>query len=210
MTTNTFIPFAIESNVLQFGDFTLKSGRHSPYFFNAGLFSSAAQLKKLGEFYAQTIVDKKIEFDVLFGPAYKGIPIASATAVALASLGIDCEVCFDRKEVKDHGEKGSLIGAPLKNKRVLLVDDVITQGTAFKHAYNIISEQGGNIVGLALALDRKEKNSSGQSALADIASRYQIPVFSIATINDLVDYLEQSGDKNKKQLINNYLATYSA
>ena len=208
MTRNEFIPFAIACNVLKFGDFTLKSGRKSPYFFNAGLFNRATQLAKLGQFYAQVIIDSKIEFDVLFGPAYKGIPIASATAVALANLGVDCDVCFDRKEVKAHGEKGALIGASLANKRVLLIDDVITQGTAFKHASNLITKEGGKISGLTLALDRKEKNSSGDTAINDIAKSYQIPVLCIASIDDLIEYLGEKGHTNQQQLIIDYLSEF--
>ena len=186
-----FIEFAIELNVLRFGEFTLKSGRKSPYFFNAGLFNSGMALAKLGQFYADAIVDAGVKFDVLFGPAYKGIPIAAATAVALAEHhGKDLPWCFNRKEAKDHGEGGSLVGAPLEG-RVLIVDDVITAGTAIREVMDIIGKTQAQPAGVVVALDRQEKGKGELSAIQEVEQEFGIPVLSIINLAQLITYLEE-------------------
>ena len=186
-----FIEFALANQVLKFGQYTLKSGRVSPYFFNAGLFNTGQAISRLGRFYAQAIVDAGIEFDVLFGPAYKGIPLACATAIALATdHQRDVPWCFNRKEVKDHGEGGQLVGAPLKG-RVLVVDDVITAGTAINEAYEIIEAEGASFCGVAIAIDRQEKGKNEWSAIQEVEQRYAINVVSVAALTDLIRYLEQ-------------------
>lgn len=186
-----FIEFAIELNVLRFGEFTLKSGRKSPYFFNAGLFNSGMALAKLGQFYADAIVDSGVKFDVLFGPAYKGIPIAAATAVALAEHhGKDLPWCFNRKEAKDHGEGGSLVGAPLEG-RVLIIDDVITAGTAIREVMDIIGKTQAQPAGVAVALDRQEKGKGELSAIQEVEQEFGIPVLSIINLAQLITYLEE-------------------
>ena len=186
-----FIEFAIDLNVLRFGEFTLKSGRKSPYFFNAGLFNSGLALAKLGRFYADAIVDAGIEFDVLFGPAYKGIPIAAATAVALAEHhGKDLPWCFNRKEAKDHGEGGNLVGAPLEG-RVLIIDDVITAGTAIREVMDIIGKTPAKPAGVVVALDRQEKGKGELSAIQEVERDYGIPVLSIINLRQLITYLEE-------------------
>lgn len=187
-----FIEFALSRNVLKFGEFTLKSGRQSPYFFNAGLFNSGSDLARLGRYYAQAIQANRIEFDVLFGPAYKGIPIATTTAVALADqFNLDKPCCFNRKEVKDHGEGGNLIGAPLQG-RVLLVDDVITAGTAIRESMTLINAHQARLSGVLIALNRQEKGSGSLSAIQEVERDYACRVFSIIDFNDLLEFLEQS------------------
>lgn len=191
-----FIEFAIASDVLRFGEFTLKSGRTSPYFFNAGLFNSGRALARLGRFYAATVVDCGIEFDVLFGPAYKGIPLASACAVALAEHhDIDIPYCFNRKEAKDHGEGGNIVGAPLQG-RVLIIDDVITAGTAIGESMAIIEAAGAHPVGVVIALDRQERGSGSRSAIQEVEQRYGIPVVSIIQLEHLLAFLEQRPDSD--------------
>lgn len=183
-----FIEFALEKQVLKFGEFTLKSGRKSPYFFNAGLFNSGRDLARLGRFYAAALMDAGIEFDVLFGPAYKGIPIASATAVQLVEQhDVDVPWCFNRKEAKDHGEGGSLIGAPLQG-RVLIVDDVVTAGTAVRESITLIRAAGATPCGVLVALDRQERGESGLSATQEIVRQFDIPVASIARLDELLTY----------------------
>lgn len=183
-----FIEFALEKQVLKFGEFTLKSGRKSPYFFNAGLFNSGRDLARLGRFYAAALMDAGIEFDVLFGPAYKGIPIASATAVQLVEQhDVDVPWCFNRKEAKDHGEGGSLIGAPLQG-RVLIVDDVVTAGTAVRESITLIRAAGATPCGVLVALDRQERGESGLSATQEIVRQFDIPVVSIARLDELLTY----------------------
>ena len=185
-----FIEFALEKQVLKFGEFTLKSGRKSPYFFNAGLFNSGRDLAKLGRYYAAALVDSGIAYDVLFGPAYKGIPIASATAVQLANqFDVDKPCCFNRKEVKDHGEGGNLIGSPLKGK-ILLVDDVITAGTAIRESMEIIQANHATLAGVMIALNRKEKGKGELSAIQEVQRDYNAPVIAIITLSDLISYLE--------------------
>ena len=186
-----FIEFALSKQVLKFGEFTLKSGRKSPYFFNAGLFNSGRDLAKLGRFYAAALMDAGISYDVLFGPAYKGIPIASATAVQLAEVhDQDVPWCFNRKEAKDHGEGGNLVGAPLKG-RIMLVDDVITAGTAIRESMDIIKANGAELAGVLIALDRQEKGKGELSAIQEVERDYQAKVIAIITLGDLIRYLEE-------------------
>lgn len=186
-----FIRFAIDRGVLRFGEFTLKSGRTSPYFFNAGLFNSGSALAQLGRFYAAAIVESGISFDVLFGPAYKGIPLAAATAVALAEHhGQDLPWCFNRKEAKAHGEGGSLVGAPLKGE-VLIIDDVITAGTAIREVMQIIASQdGAKAAGVLIALNRQERGSGELSAIQEVERDFGIPVVSIVSLNQVLQFLE--------------------
>ena len=184
-----FIDFAIQQNVLKFGQFTLKSGRISPYFFNAGLFNDGLSLASLGQFYAQTLIDSKISYDVLFGPAYKGIPLGTATAVALSSqFQINTPFVFNRKEAKTHGEGGSLVGAPLKGK-VLIIDDVITAGTAIREVIKIIIAEGAEPAGVLIALDRQEKGQDELSAIQEVEKDFNIPVISIVNLTQVLDYI---------------------
>ncbi|WP_348728960.1 orotate phosphoribosyltransferase [Rheinheimera texasensis] len=185
-----FIEFALSRQVLKFGSFTLKSGRTSPYFFNAGLFNTGGDLAKLGRFYAAALVDAGIDFDVLFGPAYKGIPIATTTAVALAEHhNRDVPYCFNRKEAKTHGEGGSLVGSPLKG-RIMLVDDVITAGTAIRESMEIIQAQGAALAGVLIALDRQERGKGELSAIQEVERDFGTKVVSIIGLKDLIQYLE--------------------
>ncbi len=189
-----FIDFALTKQVLKFGEFTLKSGRVSPYFFNAGLFNTGRDLAKLGRFYAQALAKSGIKIDVLFGPAYKGIPLVTTTAVALAEHhNLDIPYCFDRKEAKDHGEGGLLIGSPLKG-RVMLVDDVITAGTAIRQAMNLIEANQATLAGVLIALDRQERGQTDMSAIAQIEQDYQCHVTALITLDDLASYLEARPD----------------
>lgn len=186
-----FIEFALAKNVLRFGEFTLKSGRTSPYFFNAGLFNTGGDLAKLGRYYASALADSNIEFDLLFGPAYKGIPIATTTAVALADHhDMDLPYCFNRKEAKTHGEGGSLVGSPLEGK-VMLVDDVITAGTAIRESMEIIKAHGAELSGVLIALDRQEKGKGELSAIQEVERDFGTHVISIVTLADLISYLEE-------------------
>lgn len=185
-----FIEFALSRQVLKFGSFTLKSGRTSPYFFNAGLFNTGGDLAKLGRFYAAALVDAGIDFDVLFGPAYKGIPIATTTAVALAEHhDRDVPYCFNRKEAKTHGEGGSLVGSPL-NGRIMLVDDVITAGTAIRESMEIIQAHGAELAGVLIALDRQERGKGELSAIQEVERDFGTKVVSIIGLKDLIQYLE--------------------
>lgn len=186
-----FIEFALNKQVLKFGEFTLKSGRKSPYFFNAGLFNSGRDLALLGRFYAQALVDSGTPFDLLFGPAYKGIPIATTTAVALADHhDRDVPYCFNRKEAKDHGEGGTLVGSPLQG-RVMLVDDVITAGTAIRESMEIISANGATLAGVLISLDRQERGRGDISAIQEVERDYHCQVTAIITLNDLITWLEE-------------------
>lgn len=186
-----FIEFALSRNVLKFGEFTLKSGRKSPYFFNAGLFNTGADLARLGEFYAAAIQASAVDFDVVFGPAYKGIPIGTSVSVALFNrYGIDKPVCFNRKEVKDHGEGGNLIGSPLQGKS-LLVDDVITAGTAIRESMELISANQAELVAVLIALNRKERGKGELSAIQEVERDYQCQVLSIIDLDDLMQFIEQ-------------------
>ena len=186
-----FIEFALSRNVLKFGEFTLKSGRKSPYFFNAGLFNTGADLARLGEFYAVAIQASAVDFDVVFGPAYKGIPIGTSVSVALFNrYGIDKPVCFNRKEVKDHGEGGNLIGSPLQGK-ILLVDDVITAGTAIRESMELISTNKAELAAVLIALNRKERGKGELSAIQEVERDYQCQVLSIIDLDDLMQFIEQ-------------------
>lgn len=186
-----FIEFALSRNVLKFGEFTLKSGRKSPYFFNAGLFNTGADLARLGEFYAAAIQASAVDFDVVFGPAYKGIPIGTSVSVALFNrYGIDKPVCFNRKEMKDHGEGGNLIGSPLQGK-ILLVDDVITAGTAIRESMELISANKAELAAVLIALNRKERGKGELSAIQEVERDYQCQVLSIIDLDDLMQFIEQ-------------------
>jgi orotate phosphoribosyltransferase len=189
-----FIEFALSKQVLRFGEFTLKSGRTSPYFFNAGLFNTGGDLARLGRFYAAALQDSKIDYNLLFGPAYKGIPIATTTAVALAdSYNIDMPYCFNRKEAKKHGEGGSLVGSALEGK-VMLVDDVITAGTAIRESMEIIQAHGAELSGVLIALDRQERGQAELSAIQEVERDFNTQVISIVTLADLISYLEEKPD----------------
>lgn len=184
-----FIDFVIQHDILLFGDFKLKSGRQSPYFFNAGLFNTGSRLAFLAQSYAAAIVEAGFEFDVLFGPAYKGIPLASATSAALYQQHkLDVPYCFNRKEVKDHGEGGMIVGAALQG-RVLLIDDVITAGTAITEAAQIIQSAGAKLAGIIVAVDRQEKGKANISTIQEISQTYQIKVISIINLQNIIDYL---------------------
>ncbi len=183
-----FVAFAVASNVLCFGEFKTKAGRLSPYFFNAGLFSDGDKLKRLGEFYAKAIVDSGIGFDVLFGPAYKGIPLAASIAIALSGMGRNVPFAFNRKEAKDHGEGGTVVGAALQG-RVLIVDDVISAGTSVRESVDLIHGAGAEPAGVVIALDRMERGSGKQSAVQEVREQYGIPVVAVATLDNLVEFL---------------------
>ncbi|MCC8373169.1 MULTISPECIES: orotate phosphoribosyltransferase [Photorhabdus] len=184
-----FIELALKKQVLKFGEFTLKSGRKSPYFFNAGLFNTGRDLALIGHFYAAALLDSGIQCDLLFGPAYKGIPIATTTAVALAEHhDIDMPYCFNRKEAKDHGEGGTLVGSPLKGN-VVLVDDVITAGTAIRESMEIIKQHSATLAGVMICLDRQERGNGEISAIQEVERDYGCKVSSIITLNDLINYL---------------------
>ena len=206
-----FIRAAIEAKALQFGQFTLKSGRVSPYFFNLGAFKTGKALALLGESYAQCILAHQLSFDMLFGPAYKGIPLVTATSYALATeFDHDTPYCFDRKEVKDHGEGGELIGAPL-NGEVLILDDVITKGTAIAHTMALLRKHGAKPAGIIIALDRQEVGQGQLSATQEIAKQYQIPVHSIITLTDILSYLAEGKvdiSEEIQQAIVNYRNEY--
>ncbi|GIB38066.1 orotate phosphoribosyltransferase [Vibrio cholerae] len=204
-----FIEFALEKQVLKFGEFTLKSGRKSPYFFNAGLFNTGRDLARLGRFYAAALVDSGIEFDVLFGPAYKGIPIATTTAVALADHhDVDTPYCFNRKEAKDHGEGGNLVGSKLEG-RVMLVDDVITAGTAIRESMELIQANKADLAGVLVAIDRQEKGKGELSAIQEVERDFGCAVISIVSLTDLITYLEQQGNNAEHlEAVKAYRAQY--
>ncbi|RUR04288.1 orotate phosphoribosyltransferase [Legionella sp. km772] len=205
-TKSAFIKLALESKVLKFGEFTLKSGRISPYFFNAGLFYTGAALDQLGQFYAQTLIDNKVEMDHLFGPAYKGLPLATAAAIALNQSHKNITVTFNRKEIKDHGEGGQLIGAPLSGKTII-IDDVITAGTAFRESQSLIKMNGGQLTGVIIALDRCERGQTNQSALSEIANQ-GIKVYSIINFFDLIDYLKANKQEEELDKMQAYYELY--
>ena len=184
-----FLDFAIGQGVLRFGEFTLKSGRISPYFFNAGLFQTGSALSRLGKFYAQAIVDAGVQFDMLFGPAYKGIPLAATTAIALYEHhGKDYPYAFNRKEAKDHGEGGTIVGAPLQG-RVLVIDDVMTAGTAIRESANIVAAHGATLASVAISLDRQERGTGTQSAVQEVEALYGIAVISIVGLNEVINHV---------------------
>jgi orotate phosphoribosyltransferase len=187
-----FIELALKKNALKFGNYTLKSGRVSPYFFNAGLFCSGKDLALLGEFYAEALFDAKLSYDVLFGPAYKGIPIVAATAISLFNkYHIDSPWVFNRKEAKDHGEGGNLVGSPLAGN-VVLIDDVITAGTAIRESMQIIAKEEAKLAGVLIALDRQERGTCELSAIQEVERDYNTKVISIITLADLITYIEQT------------------
>ena len=191
-----FIDNAIDSGALKFGQFELKSGRTSPHFFNAGEFYKGYALAALGRCYASSIVESGIEFDVLFGPAYKGITLAAATSIALSEHhGIDVPYCFNRKEAKAHGEGGTLVGAPLEGK-VLIIDDVITAGTAIREVMSIVEQVGAQAAGVVIGLDRKERGKSDKSAIQEVQEEFKIPVASIIDIDDILQYLKAKSDRS--------------
>ena len=201
MDKKQFIEFVMQTGVLKLGEFTLKSGRVSPYFFNAGLFNTGAQLATLASGYAGAIADSKFDFDVLFGPAYKGIPLAATTSVALATqFDLDKPYAFNRKEAKDHGEGGNIVGHALEGN-VLIIDDVITAGTAIREAMDIITANGAKPAGVVIALDRMEKGQGNLSAIQEVEQEYGIPVMSIITLNDIIDYLTQSDNPENQQYL---------
>ncbi|SUA48968.1 orotate phosphoribosyltransferase [Neisseria zoodegmatis] len=188
-----FLKFALEQNVLKFGEFTTKAGRQSPYFFNAGLFNDGASTLALAKFYAQAIIESKVEFDMLFGPAYKGIILAAATAMMLAENGVNVPFAYNRKEAKDHGEGGVLVGAPLKG-RVLIIDDVISAGTSVRESVKLIEAEGATPAAVAIALDRMEKGTGEKSAVQEVEQQYGLPVVAIANLKDLLALLENNAE----------------
>jgi orotate phosphoribosyltransferase len=205
-----FIRLCLELGVLRFGEFTLKSGRVSPYFFNAGLFNTGRAIGLLGRHYARTAARSGVAFDMLFGPAYKGIPLVTATAVALAEHeGLDRPYAFNRKEAKDHGEGGSVVGAPLAG-RVLIVDDVITAGTAIRESVEIIRGHGATPAGVLIALDRQERGNGERSAVQEVEATYGLPVISVLTLADLAEHLEAIGDSARLEAVRMYRERYGS
>jgi orotate phosphoribosyltransferase len=202
------IDLALELGVLKFGEFTLKSGRRSPYFFNAGLFNTGRALAMLGRCYAETIQRSGLDFDMLFGPAYKGIPLVAATAAALADAhGRDLPFAFNRKEVKDHGEGGAIIGSALAG-RVLIVDDVITAGTAIRESADLIRKAGANLAGVVLAMDRQERGQGNLSAVQEVEAAFGVRCVSIITVSNLIESLQRSGRTEMLAAMNEYRARY--
>ena len=205
---NDFVDFMLEIGALKFGEFTLKSGRVSPYFFNAGQFNQGNHLSQLGQFYAQAIEASGIKFDVLFGPAYKGIPLVAATAIALNdSFNRSVPYSFNRKEAKDHGEGGNIVGHPLEGD-ILIIDDVITAGTAIREAKDIINANGAKTKGVVVALDRQEKGKGELSAIQEVEKNFGIAVVSIINLSHIVDYLKANNDKNIISRIESYRSQY--
>ena len=203
-----FIEMILAKQVLRFGDFTLKSGRTSPYFFNAGLINDGGSLARLGAGYAEAILEAGTAFDMLFGPAYKGIPLATATAVAFAvNHRRNVPLAYNRKEAKAHGEGGTLVGAPLEG-RVLIVDDVLTAGTAVRESIGLIKAAGATPAGVVLALDRQERGQGRQSAVQEIQAAYKIPVIRIITLDHLVEYLAAGGDSDELAALRNHRRTW--
>ena len=189
-----FIEFALENDVLKFGSFTLKSGRRSPYFFNTGLFNTGAKLARLGDYYAQAIINSSIEFDMIYGPAYKGIPLAAATSIALAvNHDRDVPFCSNRKEVKDHGEGGMILGAPLEGK-VLIIDDVISAGTSVNESIEVFNSMGADLAGVIISLNRQERGKGELSAIQEIEQQHQISVESIVSLSDLIEHLSDQDE----------------
>lgn len=202
-----FIAFAIEKEVLRFGEFKTKAGRLSPYFFNAGLFNDGLSLMKLGEFYAQAIDNSGIEFDMLFGPAYKGITLAASIAIAFARQGKNIPYAYNRKEAKDHGEGGTIVGSPLRG-RVLIIDDVISAGTSVRESVDLIKAHGAQACGVAIAIDRQEKGLGELSAVQEVIKNNQIPVCAIANLNDLLNYLKNQNMLQNLQAVETYRKQY--
>lgn len=206
-----FIKFALSYDALQFGEFTLKSGRVSPYFFNAGKFSTSEALNKLGQYYAQAINAANPDYDMLFGPAYKGIPLVCSTAISLNQMyQKNMPYAFDRKEAKQYGDKGLIVGAPLQGK-VLIVDDVITAGTAINYSFSLINDAGAKPAGVVIMLDRQEKGNDNLSAIAEIQNKHHIPVISIITLSDILCFLEGNKELEKYYAeVNKYREQYGA
>ncbi|MDO9419069.1 MAG: orotate phosphoribosyltransferase [Herminiimonas sp.] len=207
-----FIKFSVDTGVLRFGEFVTKAGRTSPYFFNAGLFNQGGTLAHLAEFYAQTLIDSGIEFDMLFGPAYKGITLASATAVALANKGRDVSFAFNRKEAKDHGEGGTMVGAKLQG-RVVIIDDVISAGTSVRESVDMIRAAGATPCAVLIALDRMERSGaddalSAHSAVQEVSKAYDMPVVSIGNLSDLFEYLSNAGADSVQAQYKDAVAAY--
>ncbi len=195
-----FIRFALDCGVLKFGRFQLKSGRTSPYFFNTGLFNTGAQLDKLGQFYARALVESGLHVDTLYGPAYKGIPLVSTTAIAYSRIERDIPFAFNRKEAKDHGEGGTIVGSPLQGN-VLILDDVITAGTSVRESVEIIRRAGAEPSAVLIALDRQEKGQNGKSAVQEVCETYKIPVFAIISLADIISFLELDDSSNEQLTI---------
>lgn len=204
-----FIKFAIEKNALRFGKFQLKSGRISPYFFNSGLFNDGESLSELGKFYAAAVEQAKLDFDLIYGPAYKGIPLASALSIALQEhYHVSYPFCFNRKEEKDHGEGGTTFGAEIRG-RVLIVDDVISAGTSIDESINIINSKNGNVIGAVIAVDRQEKGRGAKSAIRELEQRHNIKVLSIIGLDKIIDYLSEDDELNDySDAINAYQAKF--
>lgn len=204
-----FLAFAMQQGVLRFGEYTLKSGRVSPYFFNAGLFQTGSALSRLGQFYAQAIVESGLKFDMLFGPAYKGIPLVAAVAIALyEKQGLDYPYAFNRKEAKDHGEGGTIVGASLHG-RVLVIDDVMTAGTAIREAAAIVAGQGARLAGVAISLDRQERGQGERSAVQEVQVNFGVPVISIVGLQNVIQHVqEQIADPALLTAIQDYRQRY--
>jgi len=206
---NKFIDFAIENNILQFGNFKTKSGRVSPYFFNTGNFSDSKSLFNIGKFYSRAIIDSNIEFDTVFGPAYKGIPLVTSTSIALLENGKNCKVSFNRKERKNHGDSGIIIGSP-PNDRVIILDDVITSGLSINESKKLIDSFDGKLQAIYVSLDRMEVGDNGISAIKQISELYEVPVFSIINIEDIIEYLSKNNKyQSKIENIREYIKKYS-
>ena len=206
---NKFIDFAIENNILQFGNFKTKSGRVSPYFFNTGNFSDSKSLFNIGKFYSHAIIDSNIEFDTVFGPAYKGIPLVTSTSIALLENGKNCKVSFNRKERKNHGDSGIIIGSP-PNDRVIILDDVITSGLSINESKKLIDSFDGKLQAIYVSLDRMEVGDNGISAIKQISELYEVPVFSIINIEDIIEYLSKNNKyQSKIENIREYIKKYS-
>jgi orotate phosphoribosyltransferase len=203
-----FISYALDCGVLKFGEFQLKSGRTSPYFFNTGLFNTGAQLGKLGHFYAQALLQANIKVDILYGPAYKGIPLVSATSIAYAQItGDDIPFAFNRKEAKDHGEGGSLVGAPLIGN-VIILDDVITAGTSVRESVEIINQAHATPAGVLIALDRQEKGLNDCSAIQEVEAQFAMPVIAIITLANIIEYLTADAGDEQLKAIKAYQSLY--
>ncbi len=203
-----FIQYALDCNVLKFGEFKLKSGRISPYFFNTGLFNTGEKLGKLGQFYAQTLIESKLEIDMLYGPAYKGIPLASTTSIAYSKLKQDIPFAFNRKEAKDHGEGGLIVGSSLQGN-VLIIDDVITAGTSVRESVEIIKSMNATPAGVLIALDRQETGKNNSSAIQEINDQFGIQVISIISLNNIIAFLELDESSTKQlELIKQYRLNY--
>ena len=203
----SFVAFAVEAGVLRFGEFKTKAGRLSPYFFNAGLFDDGAKLGRLAGFYAERLIASGLQFDMIFGPAYKGITLAAAVAMELARRGHNLPFAYNRKEAKDHGEGGTLVGAPVKG-RVLIIDDVISAGTSVRESVDLIRASGAVACGVVIALDRMERGQGSLSATQEVQQSFNMPVTSIATLDDLLDYLRARGMARELQSVMRYRSQY--